>query len=112
MSSKHFDGSYGVFHQNVREHTIVCAEERMSMSREYVIPAQSGHAFRMRKGETIDIVDVEGQQVADFWALHEQDRHEFLSPGVTMDCNASLSISQGASMEDTARLSRSLSRSP
>jgi uncharacterized protein YcgI (DUF1989 family) len=64
-------------------------------SEEFIVDAQSGKAFRVRDGESIRIIDVEGKQVADFWAIHDHDPHEFLSPAVTLDCNQSLYISQG-----------------
>ena len=65
-------------------------------SEEYIIEAQSGKSFCVRKGESIRIIDIDGKQVADFWAIRDHHPDEFLSPGVTLDCNESLSISQGA----------------
>jgi uncharacterized protein len=64
--------------------------------KEYNVNAQSGQAFRLMKGDSIRIIDVEGKQVADFWAIHDQHPHEFLSPAVTIDCSESLLITQGA----------------
>jgi uncharacterized protein len=66
------------------------------MRKEYIINARSGKAFHLMKGDSIRIIDVEGKQVADFWAIHDYYLHEFLSPGVTIDCNESLHIAQGA----------------
>lgn len=65
-------------------------------SRHYTINAQSGKAFRLMKGDSIRVIDVAGKQVADFWAIHDQHPHEFLSPAVTIDCTESLHITQGA----------------
>jgi uncharacterized protein YcgI (DUF1989 family) len=66
------------------------------MRKEYLVNAQSGEAFRLMKGDSIRIIDLEGKQVGDFWAINDHNLHEFLSPGVTIDCNGSLYITQGA----------------
>jgi uncharacterized protein YcgI (DUF1989 family) len=65
------------------------------MAREFVVNAQSAIAFRLMKGGSLRIIDVEGKQVADFWAVHDRDPNEFLSPGVTIDCNESVRVEQG-----------------
>ena len=65
-------------------------------SEEHIVNAQSGKAFYVRKGESIRIIDIEGKQVADFWAIRDHHPDEFLSTGVTLDCNESLNIMQGA----------------
>lgn len=36
--------------------------------REYFIPACGGAAIEMAEGETVTVIDVEGGQVADFFA--------------------------------------------
>ncbi len=54
---------------------------------EHVIPAQSGLGFAMKAGQTITIIDPEGQQVADFFAVSQEDHSVFLSPGITMGVN-------------------------
>ena len=58
-----------------------------------LIPACSGKRIDVRKNQTITIVDVEGGQVVDFFA--EVDDNEFLSTGVTIDCNESLKLKVG-----------------
>ena len=65
-------------------------------SEEYIVNAQTGKSFRMSKDDSIRIIDIEGKQVADFWAIRGHHPDEFLSPGVTIDCNESLYITQGA----------------
>lgn len=45
--------------------------------------------------QTITIVDLEGGQVVDFFAEASQNRDEFLSTGVTIDCNESLRLKAG-----------------
>lgn len=61
----------------------------------YMIPAQSGMSFEMKKGCSITVIDVEGGQVADFFAVLKGKDDEYLSPSVTIDCNESLRIGVG-----------------
>ena len=63
--------------------------------REYFIPACGGAAIVMAEGETVTVIDVEGGQVADFFAERAGDTDEFLSPAVTIDCNESLRLHIG-----------------
>ncbi len=63
--------------------------------KEYFIPACGGAAIEMAEGETVTVVDVEGGQVADFFAERAGDPGEFLSPAVTIDCNESLRLHVG-----------------
>ncbi len=60
-----------------------------------LIPACSGRRIDVREGQTITVIDVEGGQVADFFAESAGDAGEFLSTGVTVDCNESLRLSVG-----------------
>lgn len=62
--------------------------------KEYIIQSKSGAHFSLHAGRTIKVVDLEGQQVADFFAISTMNSDEILSPGVTIDCNESISISQ------------------
>ena len=62
------------------------------MEREYIINACSGQAIDVLKGQTISIVDMEGGQVVDFFAELSDNANEFLSTGVTIDCNESLKL--------------------
>jgi len=43
------------------------------------IPARKGKAARVRKGETIKIINTKGQQVVDTWAFNADDLKEFMS---------------------------------
>lgn len=65
------------------------------MKNEYLIPACSGKRIDVEKGQTITVVDVEGGQVVDFFAQAAGDSGEFLSAGVTIDCNESLKLQKG-----------------
>jgi uncharacterized protein len=44
-----------------------------------VVPARKGRAVRLRKGESIKIVNVHGHQVCDTWAFSQDDPTEFMS---------------------------------
>lgn len=62
---------------------------------EHFIPACSGKRIDVRQGQTVSVIDIEGGQVVDFFAVAAGDRGEFLSTGVTMDCNESLRLRVG-----------------
>ena len=63
--------------------------------KEYIIEPCSGMAFDLKAGQRITVTDAEGGQVADFFAECAGDPGEFLSTGVTVDCNESLALSVG-----------------
>jgi uncharacterized protein len=49
-----------------------------------LVPPQSGKALRVRSGALIAIVDIEGGQVGDLFAISDDDTHdEYLSPAHT-----------------------------
>ena len=65
------------------------------MTESFIVPAKKGIKLQVEKGKTITIVDIEGQQVVDFFAASSNNKREILSTGVTMDCNESLTIKKG-----------------
>ncbi len=65
------------------------------MKQEYTIHAGHGAAVAAMKGQTIAIIDLEGSQVVDFFAEAAGNSDEFLSTGVTVDCNESLRLEVG-----------------
>lgn len=65
------------------------------MKEEYIVNACSGKAIEVKENQTITIIDIEGEQVADFFAEKLGNQREFLSAGVTIDCNESLKIKKG-----------------
>ncbi|VEJ34531.1 urea carboxylase-associated protein 1 [Aedoeadaptatus ivorii] len=65
------------------------------MKERYRIEPASGKKIPVRAGDRIAVIDEEGGQVADFFAVIDGDSGEFLSPGVTMDINESLHIGVG-----------------
>ena len=62
---------------------------------EILIPACHGAAIDVKEGQTIAVVDIEGAQVVDFFAERAENPGEFVSPGVTIDCNESLRLQIG-----------------
>lgn len=62
---------------------------------EILIPARHGAAIDDKEGQTIAVVDLEGAQVVDFFAELAGNPDEFVSPGVTIDCNESLRLQIG-----------------
>lgn len=46
----------------------------------------------VEQGQSITVIDIEGGQVVDFFAEVNGNADEFLSTGVTIDCNESLKI--------------------
>ena len=65
------------------------------MSKEYIIPACAGRKIDVKQGQNITVVDMEGGQVVDFFAEVMNSQNEFLSTGVTIDCNESLKLKIG-----------------
>ena len=63
--------------------------------KEFIINPCSGISIDVTKGEYITVVDIDGGQVVDFFAEVKNSADEFLSTGVTMDCNESLGLSVG-----------------
>lgn len=63
--------------------------------KEYMIQPQSGMRIDVSKGQKIEIMDVDGGQVADFFAEIKGTHEEYVSPSVTIDCNESIRINAG-----------------
>lgn len=59
------------------------------------IAPQSGTAFAMRAGETLTVVDIEGEQVADLFAFARDDRAESLSSGRSLDYAETIFLTRG-----------------
>ncbi len=59
----------------------------MTDKRDILIPATEGGACVVRQGETIRIIDVEGQQICDFVCFHLHSLAEKLSTGETVNFN-------------------------
>jgi uncharacterized protein len=46
---------------------------------------QTGTAFKLKSGQLLRVIDLEGEQVADLMAFAEQDQAEWLSSGRSID---------------------------
>ena len=57
---------------------------------ETIIEEQTGKAFLLRAGDSIEIMDIEGRQVADVYAVSAGNASEIFSPGLTMMMNRSI----------------------
>ena len=70
---------------------------------EILVPAGHGRAFRVPKGALLEIVDVEGQQVADFISINELDRTEWLSATHTRSQTLRLNLKVGDRLQTNWR---------
>ncbi|MHC5250376.1 DUF1989 domain-containing protein [Enterococcus sp. LJL90] len=68
------------------------------MIKEQVVKPKTGFSTLVKKGQLIEIIDLEGKQVVDFFATNQLTSKEYLSAGVTIDCNDTLKISIGDSI--------------
>ena len=60
-----------------------------------IIPPRSGVSFIWMKGERLKIVDIQGEQVADFICYNFHDKAEYLSSGRTIDYAETIFLSKG-----------------
>ena len=67
----------------------------MTTVSKYIINPQSGIGFTVTKGQYIKIIDVEGKQSGDFFAVNKNDTTEYFSSGVTLDNNANFYLKKG-----------------
>jgi len=59
------------------------------------IEPKSGVGFRIKQGQIIRVIDVEGEQVVDLFCVSEDDIEELLSSGHTTDYNSKIYLSKG-----------------
>lgn len=62
----------------------------------HMIAACTGKRLDLKAGQTVTVIDAEGGQVADFFAVCADNQDEFLSTAVTIDCNESLNVGAGS----------------
>ncbi len=70
---------------------------------EVLIPGGHGAAFPVSRGQFLEVIDVEGQQVADVVAFAAQDRREWLSTTHTRSSTLRLSLEVGDRLESNWR---------
>src|SRR6202041_3244781 len=79
------------------------APEPDLLRREILIPGGHGAAFAVRAGQLVEIIDLEGQQVADFVAFAERNRTEWLSTTHTRSALLRLTAVVGDRLESNWR---------
>ncbi|MHB8394158.1 MAG: DUF1989 domain-containing protein [Candidatus Dormibacteria bacterium] len=72
-------------------------------AQEVVVPARSARSLVVPRGALFEIVDVEGQQVADLVAFRSADRTEWLSTSHTRGSLQSLQLRVGGSLVSNYR---------
>jgi len=65
------------------------------MSGTVEIPPRSGAAFVLRTGETLEVIDPQGEQVSDMLAFSNDDVRELISNGRTFDYEETISLTAG-----------------
>lgn len=60
-----------------------------------MIPAQSGHGFKLKAGQLLRVVDPHGGQVSDLYCVARDDSRDALSSGRSIDCNETILFSTG-----------------
>jgi uncharacterized protein YcgI (DUF1989 family) len=60
-----------------------------------VIPPRSAEAFSLRAGETLKVIDPEGEQVGDLLAFNRHDIREAISSGRTFDYASRIYLTKG-----------------
>jgi len=61
-------------------------EQRGELVGEVVVPAREARVAEVKRGQVLQIVDLEGQQVGDLMAYRPGDPSEYLSPAHTLSC--------------------------
>jgi uncharacterized protein YcgI (DUF1989 family) len=59
------------------------------------IPPRSGVAFRLDRGQTLTVIDPQGEQVADLLAFNAHDTDEVISSGRTLDYASRIYLTAG-----------------
>jgi uncharacterized protein YcgI (DUF1989 family) len=49
------------------------------LGKRYMVPARQGRAVRLKKGQSIAVINTHGTQVCDFWAFSAANLSEFMS---------------------------------
>jgi uncharacterized protein YcgI (DUF1989 family) len=65
------------------------------MTNEVLIKGRHGGRIDVRKGQLLEILNVEGQQICDFFAFNKANVREHLSPSHTRSVNARIYLRKG-----------------
>lgn len=77
--------------------------ERFKLAEVVDVPACEGRAIRVRVGDRLRIVDVEGRQVGDFAAWSAVDPDEYFSPSHTVTQNWRITLRPGDALATNRR---------
>ncbi len=61
----------------------------------HTIPPRSGVAFKLARGQTLTVIDPQGEQVADLLAFNAHDTDEVISSGRTLDYASRIYLTAG-----------------
>ncbi|WP_158214045.1 DUF1989 domain-containing protein [Pusillimonas sp. T2] len=78
-------------------------KEGTKLISEIVVPGGHARAFEVKKGQFLEVIDLEGGQVADFFAFNQHDHKERLSPPHTLISLKSLAIRVGDELRSSRR---------
>lgn len=67
----------------------------MAEVQQYHLEPQTGVGFRLWQGQTLRIIDPQGEQVSDLTAFVEANPHEWLSSGRSLDYNNTIYLTTG-----------------
>ena len=65
------------------------------MTKTIEIPPRSGAAFRLQSGQTLTVIDPQGQQVSDLVSYNIEDVREVISNGRTFDYEETINLTKG-----------------
>jgi hypothetical protein len=65
------------------------------MSALHTIAPRSGVAFRLARGQTLRVIDPQGEQVSDLVAFNGEDTEEYLSSGRSLDYAGRMLLTKG-----------------
>jgi len=69
--------------------------DNQRLEAEILVPASHGKAWRAKKGQYVEIIDVKGRQVGDLMAWNAADESEYFSPAHTVTRNWSVALKVG-----------------
>ncbi len=60
-------------------HSPISADGTPEIGKRYVVAARQGRAVRLKKGQSVRVINIHGTQVCDTWAFSAANRAEYLS---------------------------------
>src|SRR5216110_1561444 len=72
-----------------------CSDGATEEMNRTTLKPQTGTAFELRVGQQLRVIDLEGEQVADFMAFNRVDKSEWLSSGRSIDYANRIYLTKG-----------------